>query len=71
VGKRGWGKHQKIGVAAELVKAGHPRPRDMHEGRYTVSDADQAWYYWQKVGKYWEAVPRAIEFVREGLKGRE
>lgn len=57
-------------VAAEIVKARHPRPRDMHEGRYTVGGADQAWYYWQEAGKYWEDVPGAIEFVRERLKGR-
>jgi tetratricopeptide (TPR) repeat protein len=57
-------------VAAEIVKTRHPRPRDMHEGRYTVGGADQAWYYWQETGKYWEEVPGAIEFVRAGLKGR-
>lgn len=58
-------------VAAEIVKARHPRPRNMDEGRYTVGGADQAWYYWKEAGKYWEEVPGAIEFVREGLKGRE
>lgn len=57
-------------VAAEIVKARHPRPRNMDEGRYTVGGADQAWYYWQEAGKYWEEVPGAIEFVREGLMGR-
>ncbi len=57
-------------VAAEIVKARHPRPRNMEEGRYTVGGADQAWYYWREAGKYWEEVPGAIEFVREGLKGR-
>ncbi len=57
-------------VAAEIVKARHPRPRNMHEGRYTVGGADQAWYYWRDAGKYWEEVLGAIEFVREGLKGR-
>ncbi|MDD2851030.1 MAG: hypothetical protein PHY09_03910 [Desulfuromonadaceae bacterium] len=57
-------------VAAELVKVRHPRPRNMDEGRYTVGGADQAWYYWQEAGKYWEEVPGAIEFVRVGLKGR-
>ncbi|MDD2583023.1 MAG: hypothetical protein PHR66_13625 [Desulfuromonadaceae bacterium] len=58
-------------VAAEIVKARHPRPRNMDEGQYTVGGADQAWYYWKEAGKYWEEVPGAIEFVREGLKGRE
>ena len=57
-------------VAAEIVKARHPRPRNMDEGRYTVGGADQAWYYWQEAGNYWEEVPGAIDFVREGLKGR-
>lgn len=57
-------------VAAEIVKARHPRPRNMDEGRYTVGGADQAWYYWQQAGKYWEEVPGAIDFVREGLQGR-
>jgi len=55
-------------VAAEIVKARHPRPRNMDEGRYAVGGADQAWYYWQEAGKSWEEVPGAIEFVREGLK---
>ena len=58
-------------VAAEIVKARHTRPRDMHEGRYTVGGADQAWYFWREAGKYWEEVPGAIDFVREGLKGRD
>ena len=57
-------------VAAEIVKARHPRPRNMDEGQYTVGGADQAWYYWKEAGKYWEEVPGAIEFVRAGLKGR-
>ncbi len=56
-------------VAEELVKARHPRPKGMHEGHYTVGGADQAWFYWQEAGKYWNMVPGAIEFVREGLKG--
>jgi len=58
-------------VAAELVKARHMRPRNMDEGRYTVGGADQAWYYWRDVRKYWEEVPGAIEFVRVGVRGRE
>ena len=58
-------------VAAEIVRGRHPRPRNMDEGQYTVGGADQAWSYWQEAGKYWEEVPGAIEFVREGLKGRE
>ncbi|MBK5276465.1 MAG: tetratricopeptide repeat protein [Desulfuromonadales bacterium] len=57
-------------VAAEIVKARHPRPKNMDEGRYTVGGADQAWYYWQEAGEYWVQVPGAIEFVREVLKGR-
>lgn len=57
-------------VAEELVKARHTRPKNMREGRYTVGGADQAWYYWQEAGEYWEEVPGAIEFVREGLKRR-
>ena len=57
-------------VAEELVKARHTRPRNMHEGHYTVGGADQAWYYWREAGEYWVQVPGAIEFVREGLKGR-
>lgn len=57
-------------VAEELVKTRHPRPRNMSAGRYTVGGADQAWYYWQEAGKYWEAVPGAIEFVSGFLKER-
>lgn len=57
-------------VAEELVKARHPRPRNMQEGRYTVGGADQAWYYWQEAGKHWEQVPGAIEFVRKFIKKR-
>lgn len=56
-------------VAAEIVKARHPRPRNMDEGRYTVGGADQAWYYWRETGKYWEEVPGGIEFIRERLRG--
>jgi tetratricopeptide (TPR) repeat protein len=57
-------------VAEELAKARHTRPRNMHEGHYTVGGADQAWYYWREAGEYWVQVPGAIEFIREVLKGR-
>jgi len=57
-------------VAAEIIKVRHPRPRNMDEGRYIVGGADQAWYYWREMGKYWEEVPGAIDFIRVGLKGR-
>ena len=56
-------------VARELVKARHPRPRDLRAGRYTLGGADQAWYYWREAGEFWAQVPGAIDFVRDILKG--
>jgi tetratricopeptide (TPR) repeat protein len=55
-------------VAKELVKARHPRPRNLRGGHYTVGGADQAWYYWREAGELWDQVPEAIGFVSEFLQ---
>jgi len=54
-------------VAKELVKGWHKPPKGMKPDRVTVGGADEAYAYWQYVGRYWRETPGALEFVREGL----
>ena len=56
-------------VAKQIVDKEHKKPKidqDM-EGYISVGGEDQAYYYWQEFGKYWESTEGAIAFVAEYL----
>lgn len=55
-------------VAEELVKAKHRKPKSVIRGYLTFGGADEAYDYWQRVGKRWINTEGAIDFVRECLK---
>lgn len=40
-------------VAKELAKKRHPKPKNM-DGYATIGGADQAYYYWETSGQYWQ-----------------
>jgi tetratricopeptide (TPR) repeat protein len=54
-------------IAQELLKAKHPRPEDCDEQYITMGSAAQAYLYWKEQGKYWTAIPGALEFLRNQL----
>lgn len=54
-------------VAKELAKPWHKPPKGMKPDMVTVGGADEAYAYWQYVGRYWRETPGALDFVREEL----
>jgi tetratricopeptide (TPR) repeat protein len=55
-------KYQKH-VFKELLKADHEPPTELMEDRVRVGGEDEAWYYWQDQGIFWEATPGAKAFL--------
>ncbi len=60
-------------VAAELLKARHPKPKGTNDHRVCMGGPDEAWWYWKNQGKYWVQTPGAIDFLRQQcpIKGRK
>ena len=54
-------------VARELLKKRHTLPKGMSPGYVTMGGKDEAYYYWQDQGEFWEKTPGALEFCGEAL----
>lgn len=54
-------------VARELVKKRHQAPKNICVAYITVGGADEAYEYWQRLGKYWKETEGALEFLAEVL----
>ena len=52
-------------IAVELLKARHPKPKDVDERRVSLGGWDAAYVYWQEHGVYWKKTPGALEFLRQ------
>jgi tetratricopeptide (TPR) repeat protein len=50
-------------VFDEILKPSHQPPAGLMEDRVTVGGPDEAWYYWQDQGTFWEATPGAKVFL--------
>lgn len=55
-------------VGKELLKAKHRLPRTARPDMVTVGGADEAYYYWEHWGQFWEEDPKALEWLREIMK---
>ena len=53
-------------VAKQIVDTEHKKPKTRREmkGYIEVGGKDQAYYYWEEFGKYWEGTPGAIALVK-------
>ena len=51
-------------VAKELLKKGHRKPASKIPGTISWGGADQAYDYWQRMGKYWSASDKALHLLR-------
>lgn len=51
-------------VGKELLKAKHRLPRTARPNMVTVGGADEAYYYWEHWGQFWEEDPKALEWLR-------
>jgi tetratricopeptide (TPR) repeat protein len=72
LGKRALAEKALIGaiglshaVAQELLKKRHRAPKDRSLAYVTVGGADEAYEYWQRLGKYWKETEGALEFLAE------
>ena len=54
-------------VAKELIKKHHPPVYGDMPGWVTGGGADEAYDYWDRVGKYWIENPETLDFVRKRL----
>lgn len=55
-------------VAEELAKTKHKKPKSVMKGYLTMGGADEAYDYWQRVGKHWIKIEGAIDFVKKMLR---
>ena len=51
-------------VSKELLKKRHRLPRTAMRDSIVVGGADQAYYYWEHAGRFWEEDPKATEWLR-------
>jgi tetratricopeptide (TPR) repeat protein len=54
-------------VAKELLKVRHRLPKTARPDAVTMGGADEAYYYWERSGRFWEADTEAIEWLRKGV----
>lgn len=56
--EKAWSAAQQVlpEIAHELLKKRHPRPRGLNENAHgmTIGGKEQAYYYWQDMGVWWE-----------------
>jgi len=57
-------------VAKQIVDTVHKKPKTRREmeGYVEVGGKDQAYYYWEEFGKYWERTPGAMQLMRDNMK---
>jgi len=55
-------------VGKELLKTKHRLPRTARPDRVTVGGADEAYYYWEQSGQFWQEDAEALEWLRETMK---
>ena len=52
-------------IARELLKKRHRIPKAMSDGYLTVGGPDEAYEYWQRLGKHWKETEGALAFLAE------
>jgi len=55
-------------VGKELLKTKHRLPRTARPDRVSVGGADEAYYYWEQSGRFWEEDAEALEWLREVMR---
>ena len=55
-------------VGKELLKKRHRLPKTARPDRVTIGGADEAYYYWEHWGQFWEKDPGVFEWLRRILQ---
>jgi len=55
-------------VAKELLKTKHHLPQAAMPNAITVGGADEAYYYWERWGQFWEEDTEALEWLRKTVR---
>jgi tetratricopeptide (TPR) repeat protein len=58
-------------VGKELLKKRHKLPKTAMLDRVTVGGADEAYYYWEHWGQFWEDDPDVFEWLKGNLRSKE
>lgn len=61
-------KEHQLHVVKELLKSFHPKPATLMKDRVTVGGEDEAYYYWQSQGNFWQKTEGALAFLAEHTK---
>jgi len=56
-------------VRKKLLKTKHRLPGTARPDRITAGGADEAYYYWERSGRFWKEDPGALEWLR-GITGQ-
>lgn len=51
-------------IAKELLKKSHRRPASYRDGYISWGGTDQAYDYWQRMGKYWQKSEKAMHLLK-------
>lgn len=52
-------------VAKELLKKRHVRPKSLMDGYVTSGGKDEAYFYWETSGSFWENTPGALDLLKK------
>ncbi len=55
-------------VGKELLKTKHRLPKTARPDMVTVGGADEAYYYWEHLGRFWEEDAEVLEWLREIMR---
>jgi len=55
-------------IGKDLLKTRHRLPKTARLDRVTAGGADEAYYYWEQSGRFWEEDAEALEWLREIMK---
>ncbi len=55
-------------VAKELLKMKHRLPETAMPDAVTVGGVDEAYYYWERCGQFWEEDTEALEWLRKTVR---
>ena len=52
-------------VAKELLKKRHVKPKSLMDGYVTSGGKDEAYFYWETSGSFWENTPGALDLLKK------
>ncbi|MFC1919783.1 tetratricopeptide repeat protein [Chloroflexota bacterium] len=57
-------------VGNELLKTRHQRPKPGRQDMMMVGGSDEAYYYYERSGRFWKSAPESLEWLRRTARPR-